>query len=373
MLKKLFLYCLISVALLVVFVTTASFNESSGRAQSIASANSNSPSKQSQNLPGKIQQVIPKQLPLTLVSTAPISGATNVALSPTIVLQFSQSIAPNSPMPWLSPSIPGTWSVTTPDGLTFTPQGEFTPFTQVSINLPGGPGGIMSDNSQYLSQNQVITFTTQPGSVIQLQEDLAELGYLPLSYTATTNTFAWQYQNVPAGLQALWQPGVFTEMTKAAVMSFEYYNGLSIDGIAGQQVWTALQSDLASNKTNPFGYSYVMVTKNQPETVQVWHNGQVAFSTLANTGIAAAPTPDGTFAIYLRYTSTTMKGVNPNGTHYDDPNIPWVSYFNGGDALHGFIRASYGFPQSVGCVEMPFSSAQTVFNLTTFGTLVNIS
>ena len=52
-----------------------------------------------------------------------------------------------------------------------------------------------------------------------------------------------------------------------------------------------------------------------------------------------------------------MSGKNPDGSAYHDPGIPWISYFNGGDALHGFIRASYGFPQSLGCVEMPFSEA----------------
>jgi lipoprotein-anchoring transpeptidase ErfK/SrfK len=49
-----------------------------------------------------------------------------------------------------------------------------------------------------------------------------------------------------------------------------------------------------------------------------------------------------------------------------------VSYFNGGDALHGFIRASYGWPQSLGCVEMPFASAKTVFPYTPIGTLVTV-
>ena len=34
-----------------------------------------------------------------------------------------------------------------------------------------------------------------------------------------------------------------------------------------------------------------------------------------------------------------MKGTNPDGTTYDDPNVPYASYFNGGDALHGFVRA----------------------------------
>jgi lipoprotein-anchoring transpeptidase ErfK/SrfK len=49
-----------------------------------------------------------------------------------------------------------------------------------------------------------------------------------------------------------------------------------------------------------------------------------------------------------------------------------VSYFNGGDALHGFPRPGYGYPQSDGCVEMPISNAASVFPLTPIGTLVTV-
>jgi len=61
--------------------------------------------------------------------------------------------------------------------------------------------------------------------------------------------------------------------------------------------------------------------------------------------------------VYLRYLTQTMSGTNPDGSHYADPGIPWISYFDGSSALHGFIRATYGWPQSLGCVEMPFASA----------------
>jgi len=67
-----------------------------------------------------------------------------------------------------------------------------------------------------------------------------------------------------------------------------------------------------------------------------------------------------------------MKGTNPDGSHYDDPNVPYASYFNGGDALHGFIRATYGSPQSNGCVEMPYADAALVWPLTPIGTLVTV-
>jgi lipoprotein-anchoring transpeptidase ErfK/SrfK len=68
-----------------------------------------------------------------------------------------------------------------------------------------------------------------------------------------------------------------------------------------------------------------------------------------------------------------MSGTNPDGSKYKDPGIPWVSYFNGGDALHGFVRGSYGYPQSDGCVEMPPANSAVVYPLTPIGTLVTVA
>ena len=58
---------------------------------------------------------------------------------------------------------------------------------------------------------------------------------------------------------------------------------------------------------------------------------------------------------------------------YVDPGILWVSYFNGGDALHYYDRASYGSPQSNGCVEMPLTAAAKIWPYTPVGALVDVS
>ena len=50
-----------------------------------------------------------------------------------------------------------------------------------------------------------------------------------------------------------------------------------------------------------------------------------------------------------------------------------MSYFNGGDALHAFDRASFGTPQSLGCVEMQLEEAGKVWPYTPIGTLVTIA
>ena len=45
---------------------------------------------------------------------------------------------------------------------------------------------------------------------------------------------------------------------------------------------------------------------------------------------------------------------------------------HGGEALHAFNRASFGTPQSLGCVELPLDQAAKVWPYTPIGTLVTI-
>jgi lipoprotein-anchoring transpeptidase ErfK/SrfK len=155
-------------------------------------------------------------------------------------------------------------------------------------------------------------------------------------------------------------------------MAFENAHSLTTDGEAGPAVWSALLADATAGTVNTAAYNYVLVTKAQPERATVYSNGVAVYSTLANTGVAAAPTAEGTYPVFEHLTSATMRGTNPDGSKYVDPGIPWVSYFNGGDALHGYVRSSYGFPQSDGCVEMPPANAGVVFPYTPIGTLVTI-
>jgi lipoprotein-anchoring transpeptidase ErfK/SrfK len=96
-------------------------------------------------------------------------------------------------------------------------------------------------------------------------------------------------------------------------------------------------------------------------------------TTPVNPGIASRPTATGTYPVFEHIASGTMSGTNPDGSHYNDPGIQWISYFNGGDALHAFNRAQYGSPQSLGCVEMQTGPAGRVWPYTPIGTLVHVA
>jgi len=89
--------------------------------------------------------------------------------------------------------------------------------------------------------------------------------------------------------------------------------------------------------------------------------------------VPGAETAQGIFPIYSRFVSTTMTGTDVDGTKYTVPDVPWVNYFNGGDAVHGYPRASYGFPQSNGCVELPIEAAARVYPMLKVGDIVEVS
>jgi peptidoglycan hydrolase-like protein with peptidoglycan-binding domain len=320
---------------------------------------------------------------LTISSVSPTG--TSVAAGSTITVQFSTDLAPNSPLPTLSPPVAGSWAVLSPSLLEYQATGPLVPGATETVTVPGGASGVIGSEGQRLAQSSTSQFTVAPGSILRLQELLAELGYLPLTFTPASpltsptqegnnqvGSFSWRWANQPLALETLWTPGVTNVITTGAVMNFENQNGLKTDGIAGPQVWTDLLADVQSGKGDANPWNYVLVSQSLPESSTVYSNGAVVYSTPANTGVAGAPTANGTFPVYARYTVTTMSGTNPDGSHYVDPGIQWVSYFNGGDALHGFVRASYGFPQSDGCVEMPVANAAVVFPLTPLGTLVTV-
>ena len=115
-----------------------------------------------------------------------------------------------------------------------------------------------------------------------------------------------------------------------------------------------------------------MASKASPETLTIWHDGRVVFTHVVNTGIPAAPTAGGTYPVYLRYRFQVMRGFNPDGSRYADP-VAFVAYFNGGDAVHYFQRASYGSPQSLGCVERPYAAAERAWGYLTYGSLVTVT
>jgi len=328
----------------------------------------------------------------TAVAT-PAPG-TKITPSTRITLTFSKPVTKvlGRDLPPVTPRKAGAWHQLNSHTIRFVPRGYgYGLGADVRVSLPEG---VNLMGGQARGSDPVGQWTVPDGSTLALQQLLAQLGYLPVNFNPSSGgsdvaaspaaeeaaivnpphgTFSWRYPDTPAQLKSLWSPTTYTELTKGAVMAFEQDHDLPTDGVAGPDVWKALINAAVAGNKSTFGYTFVMVSETLPENIKVWHNGKIVVHGAANTGISAAPTATGTFAVYEHIPVGTMSGQNPDGSTYHDPGIPWISYFNGGDALHGFIRSSYGFPQSLGCVEMPFSEAGEVYPYTPIGTIVNVA
>ncbi|HWB68212.1 MAG TPA: L,D-transpeptidase family protein [Mycobacteriales bacterium] len=305
--------------------------------------------------------------PHRLTATSPIS------------VQFSAALQSDSPLPRITPDVAGSWH-RSGDTATFTPSSSYPIERKLTITLAATTGA---------RPTKIASRKTPNGSLKAAEEILARLHYLPLTTTAPTPAdrggeraaayqpppagWAWRYGNIPSVVRAGWtprQPGI---VLRGAVIAFQHQAGLQMDGAIGPHTWSALMKADLAHQVDPDPYSVVSANLDLPQTLSVWVAGHTVLTSPVNGGVAGAPTPLGTFPVYERLTSTTMSGTNPDGSHYSDPGVPWVNYFSGGSAVHGFPRASYGSPQSVGCLELPIATADRVFHLIDYGTLVNVS
>ncbi len=332
--------------------------------------------------------------PLELVSESPATGTGGVSGMTDIKIQFSAPLATNSPLPTINPSVAGSWQGTGTSTLQFVPTAAFTQHTHVIVTIPGGPMGVRSAHGSLLGASVQVRFRVGAYQDARVDQLLAQLGYLPLTWNAAPGatvpaatdaagqlaaaydppqgSFSWD-PGYPSQLQQFWQDGALTsKIMQGAVMAFESDHGLALDGDAGPQVWSALLSAVAAGQDNSHGYTYAIASEDNPETLTIWHNGQIVLHTLANTGIPQDPTTLGTAPVYLRYYFQVMKGLNPDGSKYADP-VYYVSYFRAGEAVHYFDRGSYGWPQSLGCVELPLSSAKAAYPYLTYGSLVTVA
>ena len=309
-----------------------------------------------------------------------------------IRLTFSQPIdkALGAARPRFSAKVPGRWSEPDSHTLVFTPSGFGFPLAgSLHLELPAGLGTV--SGTKAVEPVSMVDWTIAGAGFLRLQQLLADAGYLPVSWhpagapvahrlVAEVNAavdppaggFSWRFPHTPPELKRLWVVGKPNTITRGAVMMFEHDHGLPVDGSAGPQVWHALLRDAVAGTRRTNGYSYVYVHRNVPQLLTLWHNGRTVLTSPGNTGVPAAPTQLGTFAVFEHIPVGTMSGTNPDGSHYHDPAIRWISYFHRGEALHAFNRASFGTPQSLGCVELPLATAAKVWPYTPIGTLVTI-
>jgi lipoprotein-anchoring transpeptidase ErfK/SrfK len=302
-------------------------------------------------------------------------------------LRLSGPVAKGWRAPTLSPRAPGSWRATGSEEV-FTPSSTLSPCTTYTLTIWGST---VATDELPLAKRHTVTLQVPCPTTLALQQSLARLRYLPFELRSKhrVNTYNGRERSRQAARYAYHPPhgpfapyvpyapglwyGALDPTTRGALMVFQLDNNLPVTGAPDARTWATLLSDEAHARSDPKPYTFVTVSERIPETLQVHEGRHLVLSTPVNTGVPGAATQLGTFPIYARYVSTTMSGTNPDGSHYSDPGVPWVNYFNGGDAVHGFPRASYGTPQSNGCVELPIGTSEQVFGMLSLGDLVIVS
>jgi len=340
-------------------------------------------------------------LTLKIVSVSPGPGSTNVNGAGKITVTYNEPLPAGAQLPKLTPAIAGSWQ-RSGDKAVFTPRSGFAAKTRVTVTLPATGAAGTTGTKVRTTGAAIAAFTTGSYSTLRLQQLLAQLGYLPITWTPAVSaaknhrgkggsakqqlsarqqlaaaydppagTFTWD-AGYPSNLSSFWTQGEANTLTEGAISGFEGDHGMTVDGKVSPAIWSDLLKAATARKANTDGYSYALVSQGtDPETLTIWHNGKKALYTVANTGIADAPTPVGTFPVYEKLPFQIMSGTNPDGSTYADP-VQWVSYFSGGAAVHFFDRYTYGWEQSLGCVELPYNAAEQAYNLLPYGTLVTV-
>ncbi len=324
-------------------------------------------------------------LPPTRLVALPHKAITDGAEPLSVTL--AAPVAAGSPPPSFHPALAGTWA-SVGDATVFTPASTLQPCSTYTLTVWARTN---STDHAPLGRRHTIGLRVACPPIAGLQQALARLGYLgarlhPLyivhihSGPETRREAAVHAFHPPRGVLAPdpsdappVRMGQLDETTRGALTVYQTNRGLEPTGEPNTATWNSLLHAESAYLRNPKPYTWVSVTESIPETLAVHRGHRVVFTTPANTGVPGAETAQGIFPIYSRLTSATMSGTDVDGTKYVVPDVPWVNYFNGGDAVHGYPRASYGSPQSNGCVELPIEAAHTVFGMLALGDIVDVS
>lgn len=321
----------------------------------------------------------------TRLVALPSHGIANGAEPLSVTLSAPPSAS--SPPPTLRPAVAGTWTAVG-DSELFTPASTLMPCSTYTLTVWAAT--IATGHSR-LGRRRTIGLNVACPPIAALQQALARLGYMGATFhplyavhiadgPETRREAAAHAFHPPHGVLVpdpadapRAQTGHLDETTRGAMTVYQSVHGIEPTGEPSYATWASLLAAESGYHRNPKPYTWVTVSESIPETLEVHRGHHVALSSPTNTGVPGAETPQGIFPIFSRLVSTTMSGTDVDGTKYVVPDVPWVNYFSGGDAVHGYPRAFYGSPQSNGCVELPIGTAQTVFGMLRIGDVVEVT
>ena len=104
------------------------------------------------------------------------------------------------------------------------------------------------------------------------------------------------------------------------------------------------------------------------QTLAVYEENQLIFATMIASGKAPFFTYPGIFTIEEKLDLTGMRYLGGEDVSYNLEDVPWTMYFDQDRAFHGaYWRASLGYPQSHGCVNLSVGDSHWLYNWANVG------
>jgi lipoprotein-anchoring transpeptidase ErfK/SrfK len=140
--------------------------------------------------------------------------------------------------------------------------------------------------------------------------------------------------------------------------------------IAFSKATAEAQTETDSNSkvlgtTNANGEEKWIEVSLAQQMLRAWEGNNIVMEFSISSG-KWYPTPKGTYNIWYKTRSQTMKGGSKDlGTYYNLPNVPHNMFFYKGYAVHGaYWHNNFGNPMSHGCVNAPLDKVGSLFEWT---------
>jgi hypothetical protein len=240
------------------------------------------------------------------------------------------------------------------------------------------PGFVYIGYSDRVDTGSGIYYLTQSGGWIPGKGE--RIGEIPafqgLEFRSTPHTsFGWTFEEIPVlSGPGLNYPEIAARLQPFSVVRIYSSQGVGIDEwdmigpgqwIEARKVAQVVISAVPPEGTNS---SARWIDVNLAEqTLAVYEDQRLVFATMIASGVEQFWTRPGTYQIYSKVESETMRNNDPSDFYFLE-NVPWTMYFDGPRALHGaYWRTRFGYPQSHGCVNLSVGDARWLYQWTQEG------
>jgi peptidoglycan hydrolase-like protein with peptidoglycan-binding domain len=154
--------------------------------------------------------------------------------------------------------------------------------------------------------------------------------------------------------------GVYDDRTQRAVLAFRKMAALVRDEVADPSVFAALAAGEGTFTIRyPSQGRHIEADLTHQVLALIGANGLVQRLYPISSGKPSTPTALGNFSVYYK-----TPGINDKG-------MVDSSYFNGGDAIHGYAEVPT-YAASHGCLRAPIPDALSIYEWATLGTPVDV-